>query len=164
MKTKRYDGEEGSEVSSDDEAEMTAAEKFASPDTEETKSSEASPVKKPKVVTKEELGGKSLRDYLNDKQGLTRRKDTASTKRPSRPGQDMPAYSNEGRNKPRGMEENQGHSVFSGGSRAPTSRQIATRMGVNPNTLLPNRMAAGGTASSRADGIAQRGKTKGKFC
>jgi hypothetical protein len=26
------------------------------------------------------------------------------------------------------------------------------------------KMAAGGTASSRADGIAQRGKTVGKYC
>ena len=38
MKTKRYDGEDGSEVSADDEAQMTAAEKFASPDAEEKKS------------------------------------------------------------------------------------------------------------------------------
>jgi len=28
----------------------------------------------------------------------------------------------------------------------------------------PKKMAAGGSASSRADGIASRGKTKGKFC
>jgi hypothetical protein len=29
---------------------------------------------------------------------------------------------------------------------------------------LPTKMASGGKASSRADGIAQRGKTKGKMC
>jgi hypothetical protein len=28
----------------------------------------------------------------------------------------------------------------------------------------PKRMASGGTASSRADGIASRGKTRGKMC
>ena len=28
----------------------------------------------------------------------------------------------------------------------------------------PVRMAKGGSASSRADGIAQRGKTRGKMC
>jgi len=35
---------------------------------------------------------------------------------------------------------------------------------MDPNTLLPKRMAKGGStssASSRADGIAQRGKTRG---
>ena len=154
MKTKRYDGEDGSEVSADDEAEMTAAEKFASPDAEEKKSSEAVPAKKPKVVTKEELGGMSLRDYLNKQQNLTRRKETDSTKRPARPGQDMPAYSNEGRRS----------SMTKGVAVSRPSNKIAQAMGVNSNTLLPTRMAAGGTASSRADGIAQRGKTKGKFC
>jgi hypothetical protein len=28
----------------------------------------------------------------------------------------------------------------------------------------PKKMASGGTASARADGIAQRGKTRGKMC
>jgi hypothetical protein len=161
MKTKRYDGEEDSEVTED----VSSAEDYGNEDKRTSDAAVVAPSgKKPKIVTKEELGGMSLRDYLNKQQGLTRRKDTASEKRPTRPGQESDTYSNEGRNKLRGMEENQGHSVFPGGSRAPTSRQIATRMGVNPNTLLPNRMAAGGSASSRADGIAQRGKTKGKMC
>lgn len=108
------------------------------------------------IVTKEELAasGMSLRDYLNKQQGLTRRKETDSTKRPTRPGQDMPAYSNEGRRS----------SMTKGVAVSRPSNKIAQAMGVNSNTLLPTRMAAGGTASSRADGIAQRGKTKGKFC
>jgi len=32
-----------------------------------------------------------------------------------------------------------------------------------PSTKKPKKMAKGGSASSRADGIAQRGKTKGRF-
>jgi hypothetical protein len=31
------------------------------------------------------------------------------------------------------------------------------------NKLMPKKMAKGGTASSRADGIAARGKTRGKI-
>lgn len=33
-----------------------------------------------------------------------------------------------------------------------------------PKASKPKRMASGGMASSRADGIAQRGKTRGKMC
>jgi hypothetical protein len=44
----------------------------------------------------------------------------------------------------------------------PASKFDASK--VNPNTLLPKRMASGGMASSRADGIAQRGKTRGTMC
>ena len=33
-----------------------------------------------------------------------------------------------------------------------------------PPPAKPKKMASGGTASSRADGIAQRGKTRGKMC
>jgi hypothetical protein len=33
-----------------------------------------------------------------------------------------------------------------------------------PPKKKPKKMAMGGSASSRADGIAQRGKTRGKMC
>ena len=33
-----------------------------------------------------------------------------------------------------------------------------------PKAPAPKKMAKGGTASSRADGIAQRGKTRGMMC
>lgn len=33
-----------------------------------------------------------------------------------------------------------------------------------PKASAPKRMASGGSASARADGIAQRGKTRGKIC
>ena len=37
-------------------------------------------------------------------------------------------------------------------------------LGDSGKVLAPKQMAKGGTASSRADGIAQRGKTRGKIC
>lgn len=79
------------------------------------------------------------------------------TSPPTRPGQEPPIYSNEGRT----SSESKGRVIKRSGS------DIAKDMGVNSKTLLPNRMAKGGvvsTASSRADGIAQRGKTKGRMC
>jgi len=82
-KVKRYDGEEGSEVSAEDEAAMDAAGRFV----------ESGP--KAKVVTKEELAksGLSLRDYLNKQQGLTRRKDSSGVlgRKPSGPSQQSTA-------------------------------------------------------------------------
>ena len=103
---------------------------------------------------------------------------------PARPGQEDSVSSNEGRNKPRPrnqgtvMEQGRGvnmyggaiddiKNMFKGTRRGGDSGKMASRMGVNPNTLLPSRMASGGSvgsASKRADGIAQRGKTKGKMC
>ena len=77
---------------------------------------------KPAIVTKEQLaksGHDNLRDYLNAKQGLTRRK-----------------------------EKN------------PTPKLIDPK-----NIRIGGGMKSGGmTASSRGDGIAQRGKTRGKMC
>jgi hypothetical protein len=143
---------------------------------------QASSGTKTPIVTKEQLGGMTLREYLNKQQGLKPRGE--STRMPTRPGQEAPTYSNEGQNKPRprgqGTVMDQGRDVdmyggtiddiknmFKGTRRGGDSGKIAARMGVNPNTLLPSRMAKGGSVSSaskRADGIAQRGKTKGKMC
>jgi len=118
------------------------------------------------MVTKEQLAasGLSLRDYLNKQQGLTRRGET--TRMPTRPGQEAPIYSNEGRNKmrPAGrgtvMEQGRGVSLY--GNTIKDMKDIfkGTRRGGGD-------YAKGGSVSSaskRADGIAQRGKTKGKMC
>jgi hypothetical protein len=118
------------------------------------------------MVTKEQLAasGLSLRDYLNKQQGLTRRGE--STRMPARPGQEAPIYSNEGRNKmrPAGrgtvMEQGRGVSLY--GNTIKDMKDIfkGTRRGGSD-------YAKGGSVSSaskRADGIAQRGKTKGKMC
>jgi hypothetical protein len=168
MKTKRYDGEDGSEVIDD----LEQANKGENLDTTPGPVAKRTP-----MVTKEQLAasGLSLRDYLNKQQGLTRRGGSEkSTRMPARPGQEDSVSSNEGRNNPRvskpGMysktiKDIKG--IFKGPRRGGDSGKMASRMGVNPNTLLPSRMASGGSvgsASKRADGIAQRGKTKGKMC
>ena len=178
MKTKRYVGEDGSEVIDD----LEQANKGENLDTTPGPVAKRTP-----MVTKEQLAasGLSLRDYLNKQQGLTRRGGSEkSTRMPARPGQEDSVSSNEGRNKPRPrnqgtvMEQGRGvnmyggamddiKNMFKGTRRGGDSGKMASRMGVNPNTLLPSRMASGGSvgsASKRADGIAQRGKTKGKMC
>lgn len=153
--------------------------------------------KRTPIVTKEQLAasGLSLRDYLNKQQGLTRRGESStpartSTRMPSRPGQESPTYSNEGRGKSAAYEtpydrmnrENRASgkdfdSLVKGVKDRITGagdsgqdrliRDTRPRGSMNPKTLLPTRMAKGGSVSSaskRADGIAQRGKTKGKMC
>jgi len=40
---------------------------------------------------------------------------------------------------------------------------LAKALGGNPQPQPVKKMSKGGTASARADGIAQRGKTKGRF-
>jgi hypothetical protein len=121
------------------------------------------------MVTKEQLAasGLSLRDYLNKQQGLTRRGNSEkSTRMPTRPGQEAPIYSNEGINKPRPrgrgtvMEQGRGVSLYGDSIKDMKDIFKGTRRGGGD-------YAKGGSVSSaskRADGIAQRGKTKGKMC
>jgi hypothetical protein len=42
-------------------------------------------------------------------------------------------------------------------------RGVIDTSNVDSKTLLPKKMAKGGTASSRADGCATKGKTRGKY-
>jgi len=109
--------------------------------------------KKPAIVTKEELaksGYDNLRDYLNAKQGLTRRKEKNPTPKPIDPSniRSGPRFDDEGLIDPSNI-----------------------RSGSQPEeALLKNRvkgMKSGGSvgsASRRADGIAIKGKTRGKMC
>lgn len=157
MKTKRYNGEDGSEVDA-----MEEANKGENLDTTPGPVAKRTP-----IVTKEQLAasGLSLRDYLNKQQGLTRRGGSEkSTRMPARPGQETPISSNEGRNNPRKP------GMYSG-----TIKDIKDVFKKNPNRKSffeanDERIAAlksGGSVSSaskRADGIAVRGKTKGKMC
>jgi len=107
--------------------------------------------KKPAIVTKEELaksGYDNLRDYLNAKQGLTRRKEKNPTPKLIDPSniRSGPRFDDEGLIDPKNI-----------------------RSGRRPEeeALLKNRakgMKSGGfvnSASSRADGCATKGKTKG---
>jgi hypothetical protein len=105
---------------------------------------------KPAVVTKEELaksGYDNLRDYLNAKQGLTRRKEKNPTPKliEAKNIRSGPRFDDEGLIDPSNI-----------------------RSGPQPEeALLKNRvkgMKSGGSvssASSRADGCATKGKTKG---
>ena len=125
-----------------------------------------------RMVTAKELeaSGLSLRDFLNKERGLTRK-----------PPEDMKFGVNKPRN-PNAANAPQGITVQ---GRDPTggksvvdqqdawmakSRKNAGQSGYdeagNPMKRggQVKKMASGGSASSRADGIAQRGKTKGRMC
>ena len=132
----------------------------------------AMPSQKPKksgIVTKEELaksGYDNLRDYLNAQRGLTRRKEKDPTAGDSPdkaaqeaadaidPGRDMrtPRYTPPG-SAPKQTTQKPKAKVFSPD---------------RPDNSFPgSKFAKGGSVSSaskRADGIAQKGKTRGKFC
>ena len=113
------------------------------------------------IVTKEELerSGMSLRDFLNKERGLTRRGESKVSTKPElgpemgekmTPDESKAAASNFGY--PKGSqrlnsEENKDVSDMS------MKRGGAVK-----------KMANGGSASSRADGIAIKGKTRGKMC
>ena len=75
MRTKRYDGEDGSNVSSDMDEETGQKYSSQAQDMEPTPVPKMAATPKKKVVTKEELekSGLSLRDYMNKQQGLDRR-------------------------------------------------------------------------------------------
>jgi len=124
-----------------------------------------------RIVSKKELedSGLSLRDFLNKEQGLTRKPD-ADTKF--------------GVNKPRDLYTISGKATV---DRQDAEAKVAANTAADQATIdrMANRkrpylkdevgndlkrggavkkMASGGSASSRADGIAQRGKTRGKMC
>lgn len=135
----------------------------------------------PKIVTKEELAksGLSLRDYLNKQQGLTRRGEAsapapaakpAATSTASRPG--IMARMREADKSVKGVREAASEAKAPAESRLVRGSFSASK--VNPKTLMPykessaaSRYAAGGSvgsASRRADGIAAKGKTRGRMC
>ena len=86
-KVKRYDGEEGSEVSAEETNEVSDEDRAAMKAVKQPKV--VTKEQKPKVVTKEELAksGLSLRDYMNAQQGLTRRGGYGPGRKPSGPSQ-----------------------------------------------------------------------------
>lgn len=56
------------------------------------------------------------------------------------------------------------HGVYNPDSGAPPPQDIdGGSVKPAPKASKPKKMASGGSASSRADGIAQRGKTRGKI-
>jgi hypothetical protein len=127
---------------------------------------------KPKVVTKEALAksGLSLRDYMNKQQGLTRRKEKNPT---LGEGADAAAQAmadtvdygavlqsrETGRTRGGPSYDSAGKPSNAGPDVIRNQPKQAKRM---PGPF--SEMAKGGSVSSRADGIAQRGKTRGKMC
>ena len=139
---------------------------------------------KQRVVGKKELedSGLSLRDFLNKERGLTRRKDKVEK---AELGEEMgvPMTRDESASARRSLGSNPAEEAKmeklnrSYGSRSASKLSDVVRPGTNTNYEnkevsdmgmkrggAVKKMSSGGSASSRADGIAQRGKTKGRVC
>ena len=131
----------------------------------------ASAPAKPRVVSKKELedSGMSLRDFLNKERGLTRRKSADPTAGEARDKSAQTAADSIDPGAP-SME-----SLMSGYKPRRTSTlSEVVKPGTNTNYENKDelsdmsmkrggkvkKMASGGSASRRADGIAQRGKTR----
>jgi len=136
-----------------------------------------------RTVSKKELeaSGLSLRDFLNKERGLTRRKDKAEK---SELGEEMGVTMtrDESASARRSLGSNPAEEAKmdklnrSYGSRSSSKLSDVTRPGTNTNYENKDvsdmsmkrggkvkKMAHGGSASSRADGIAVKGKTKGRM-
>ena len=171
MKRKRYD--EGGDVmeaaNASEESQDIARSMGAGP-----KNEEAPKASKPRVVSKKELedSGMSLRDYLNRERGLTRRKEKDPTAGEARdkaaqeaadaidPGRDMrvPRRYNSIMERPQADRDAM--------VKLGLQRQEAERAMKDFKAKKAQGYASGGSVSSasrRADGIATKGKTKGKM-
>lgn len=176
--------------SEDDTVQAPAA--SAAPDedyareTRKTAQDTSAPAKKAPVVTKEQLAasGLSLRDYLNKQQGLTRRGGSSDSYRTEGANKPVPEenYRTEGaRKKPMGNLGNgkygseagiytdlrnpaNARDIYNAPDRFSVAK-IRSALGMKKGGSV--KMASGGSVSSasrRADGIAQKGKTRGKLC
>lgn len=135
------------------------------------------PKAKPKVVTKEQLqafkakygADKELTDYMNAQKGLTRRKPNSTigegTDAVAQARADTVDYGEvlklreTGRTRGGPSYDSAGKPSNAGPDVVRSQPKQAKRM---PGPF--SEMAKGGSVSSRADGIAQRGKTRGKMC
>jgi hypothetical protein len=161
----------------------------AAPSYGRTLAERQTPSNKPLVVTKEELAksGMSLRDYMNEKQGLTRRKDKVNPtlgEAKDKNAQDAadaidpgdtrtreigktrggPSYDNAG--KPSNAGPDVEYKPQSLNKRTGATAKMMSDFNNQANKRTGRGYASGGSvsASSRGDGIAQRGKTRGKMC
>ena len=141
---------------------------------------------KPAIVTKkqlEESGFDNLRDYLNAKRGLTRRDEQKFIGDKPKMGSYVPRDSDTRKGEIMTSKNAKGRDnyVRSGQKSFDTEREPEAlaepnKPGTNvryENTDVSDmsmkrggkvKMANGGSASSRADGIATKGKTRGKMC
>lgn len=190
-KMRRFNGEDGSDV---DALEAANASKESQEIAGEAmlkgmRDAESAPRKAP-MVTKEELAasGLSLRDYLNKQQGLTRRggsmpepmksapKETTVEKTVVKTESAKPAGPKVGRASQSTVMEPDRAPM--GGAPVNAAKQAKYRENLFDSPLTrafkairergeaTKNYAKGGSvsASKRADGIAQRGKTRGKIC
>ena len=113
------------------------------------------------IVTKEELekSGMSLRDFLNKERGLTRRGESkTSTKAELGPEMGEKMTSAESKAAASNFGYPKGSARLNSEENKDTSDMTYKHGG------KVKKMASGGSASSRGDGIAQRGKTRGTMC
>lgn len=129
------------------------------------------------VVTKEQLaksGYNNLRDYMNAQQGLTRRKDATEKAAPkAEPKAEAKPAAKTGSIMDKSPAERDAM-VKLGLQRQEAERAMKDFKAKKSSSYAKGgmtsmkpvkKMASGGTtASSRGDGIAQRGKTRGKMC
>ena len=141
---------------------------------------------KPAIVTKkqlEESGFDNLRDYLNAKRGLTRRDEQKFIGDKPKMGAYVPRDSDTRKGEIMTSKNAKGRDNYerSGQKSMDTEREPEALASTNkPGTNISYentetsdmsmrhggkvKMANGGSASSRADGIATKGKTRGKMC
>jgi hypothetical protein len=125
----------------------------------------AMPSPKPKksgIVTKEELekSGMSLRDYLNKQRGLTRRKEKDPTAGEARDKAAQAAADAIDPGADPDFSKKMGMSAYK-------PRRSYNEPPVGNAKRSEGNYAKGGkvsSASKRADGIATKGKTRGRFC
>ena len=142
---------------------------------------------KPAIVTKkqlEESGFDNLRDYLNAKRGLTRRDEQKFIGDKPKMGAYVPRDSDTRKGEIMTSKNAKGRDNYvrcgqtsMDTEREPEALAEPNKPGTNvryENTDVSDmsmrhggrvkKMASGGSASSRADGIATKGKTRGKMC
>ncbi len=120
------------------------------------------------IVTKEELerSGMSLRDFLNKERGLTRRSESkTSTKAELGPEMGSPMSADESKAAASNFGYPKGSERLNSVENKETS-DMSMRHGGRVKKVNMGGMgySNGGSASSRADGIATKGKTRGKMC
>lgn len=132
----------------------------------------AAPAAKPRVVSKKELeaSGMSLRDFLNKERGLTRRKEADPTlgEAKDKAAQEAADRIDPGDDGGKSVVDKQDREMA---QQAKIGARIAelTR-NATPRTPVPDTgMKRGGKVQKYAkggsiDGIAQRGKTRGRMC
>jgi hypothetical protein len=140
-----------------------------------------------------EKSGLSLRDYMNKQQGLTRRGDSKAKidaiiakgqanneadriETEAAEAEPPSTYTNTGsvsrptvvRSAPREAKDIVAKeaisSIKASGRKYPDMSALQAPAKRSGMTAMGPRMASGGSASSRADGIATKGKTRGKMC